>query len=114
MDAARTYRQPRSLSEATAWLADDAATIIAGWTDVYPALVDRPPPTALLDLSRVAKIKAIARRDGYLGIGAGATWSELIAAKLHGAAGGGTRDRLGAGAEARDARRQSMPCLARG
>ena len=74
--------RPESLAEATSLLAARDYTILSGGTDVFPALVDRPPPAAMLDVSHLPEIRGISRRDGAIRIGGATTWSEIIAAPL--------------------------------
>jgi CO/xanthine dehydrogenase FAD-binding subunit len=74
--------RPDSLAEATNLLAARDYTILSGGTDVFPALVDRPPPAAMLDLSRLDDIRGITSQDGTIRIGGATTWSEIIAAPL--------------------------------
>jgi CO/xanthine dehydrogenase FAD-binding subunit len=74
--------RPASLTEATNLLAARDYTILSGGTDVFPALVDRPPPAAMLDLSRLDDIRGITSQDGTIRIGGATTWSEIIAAPL--------------------------------
>jgi CO/xanthine dehydrogenase FAD-binding subunit len=74
--------RPASLAEATDLLAARDYMLLSGGTDVFPALVDRPPPVAMLDLSRLVEIRGIAARDGAIRIGGATTWSEIIAAPL--------------------------------
>jgi CO/xanthine dehydrogenase FAD-binding subunit len=74
--------RPESLAEATSLLAARGYTILSGGTDVFPALVDRPPPAAMLDVSHLPEIRGISRRDGAIRIGGATTWSEIIAAPL--------------------------------
>jgi CO/xanthine dehydrogenase FAD-binding subunit len=74
--------RPASLAEATSLLAARDYTILSGGTDVFPALVDRPSPAAMLDLSRLEEIRGIANQDGAIRIGGATTWSEIIAAPL--------------------------------
>jgi CO/xanthine dehydrogenase FAD-binding subunit len=74
--------RPASLAEATNLLAAREYTILSGGTDVFPALVDRSPPAAMLDLSRLNEIRGIAHQDGMVRIGGAATWSEIIEAPL--------------------------------
>ena len=57
------FHRPQSTAEALALLALDGATILAGGTDVFPALVDRPPPTRLVDISGLPDLRGV-RRDG--------------------------------------------------
>lgn len=74
--------RPDSLEQAADLLAARAYTILSGGTDVFPALVDRPPPAAMLDLSCLPEIRGIAGQDGMIRIGGATTWSEIIAAPL--------------------------------
>ncbi|HZY12549.1 MAG TPA: FAD binding domain-containing protein [Beijerinckiaceae bacterium] len=74
--------RPDSLKEATDLLAARDYTILCGGTDVFPALVDRRPPAAMLDVSGLAEIRGIAAQDGAIHIGGATTWSEIIAAPL--------------------------------
>ncbi|MEA2841388.1 MAG: hypothetical protein QOF41_2718 [Methylobacteriaceae bacterium] len=74
--------RPASLAEATNLLAARDFTLLCGGTDVFPGLVDRPPPAAMLDLSQLAEIRGIAVQDGVIRIGGATTWSQIIAAPL--------------------------------
>jgi CO/xanthine dehydrogenase FAD-binding subunit len=74
--------RPATLAEATNLLAARDYTILSGGTDVFPALVDRSPPAAMLDLSGLDDIRGITSRDGTIRIGGATTWSEIIAAPL--------------------------------
>ena len=66
--------RPRSTAEALAHLAAGPATLIAGGTDVFPALVDRPPPAAMIDLSDVAELRGIGIGSDAIRIGAATRW----------------------------------------
>lgn len=74
--------RPSSLQEATKLLAARDYTILSGGTDVFPALVDRPTPAAMLDVSCLHELHGISFRDGAIRIGGATTWSELIATPL--------------------------------
>lgn len=76
------FLQPRTLQEAVEVLATHGGTLVAGGTDVFPALVDRPPPACLIDLSQVADLKGIRLADDHVHIGGGTTWTEIIEAEL--------------------------------
>lgn len=76
------FLQPRTLQEAAEHLATHGGTLIAGGTDVFPALVDRPSPACLIDLSRVAELKGIRVAGDNIHIGGGTTWAEIISAEL--------------------------------
>lgn len=74
--------RPATLAEAAHHLATRDYTILSGGTDVFPALVDKPPPPAMLDLSRLGDIRGITTQDGTIRIGGATTWSEIIDAPL--------------------------------
>lgn len=76
------FLQPRTLQEAVELLATHGGTLVAGGTDVFPALVERPPPSWLIDLSHVADLKGIRLLGDHIRIGGGATWTDIIAADL--------------------------------
>ncbi|MCW1843670.1 FAD binding domain-containing protein [Prosthecomicrobium hirschii] len=76
------FWQPTSLQEAVRLLADEGGTLVAGGTDVFPALVDRPSPAGLIDLTRCAELKGIAIGADAIRIGAGSRWSEIARASL--------------------------------
>jgi CO/xanthine dehydrogenase FAD-binding subunit len=80
--AAGLYFRPSSLQEALNVLADTRATVLAGGTDVFPALGERPLSGPVLDISALQEIKAIQFRAEHIVFGAGTTWSDLLAARL--------------------------------
>jgi CO/xanthine dehydrogenase FAD-binding subunit len=75
------FLQPRSLREALAAKAERPQAVpIAGGTDVMVELnFDRRRPEAVLDLTRVPELAAWDRDDGRLRVGAGVTYTRLIA-----------------------------------
>jgi CO/xanthine dehydrogenase FAD-binding subunit len=74
--------RPASLAEAANLLAARHYTILSGGTDIFPALVDKPTPPAMLDLSSLADIRGIETRDGVVRIGGATTWREIIETPL--------------------------------
>ncbi|WP_347310328.1 FAD binding domain-containing protein [Defluviimonas sp. SAOS-178_SWC] len=74
--------RPRNLSDALGYLAEAPAVVLAGGTDVFPSLGDRPAPPRILDVTAVSDLRGIARAEGHWRIGAGVTWAELIRADL--------------------------------
>ncbi|MEE9322582.1 MAG: FAD binding domain-containing protein [Granulosicoccus sp.] len=70
------------LEDALATLASGEAVVLAGGTDVYPGLQDRPAPAPMLDISRIAELKGIEKTSDGWKIGAGTSWTELIRADL--------------------------------
>ena len=71
-----------SLDEALARLAVPGTDVLAGGTDWYAALGERAPPTDVIDLSRVSGLDALEPDEDGWRIGAGVTWSALLAAEL--------------------------------
>jgi CO/xanthine dehydrogenase FAD-binding subunit len=76
------FLQPRTLQEAVELFASHGGALVAGGTDFFPALVDRPPPGVVIDLSRVADLKGVTIARDHVRIAGAVTWSEIIAAKL--------------------------------
>jgi len=76
------YFRPSSLQDALNVLADTRATILAGGTDVFPALGDRPLSGPVLDISGLEEIKSIRTEAEHIVLGARTTWSDLLAAPL--------------------------------
>jgi len=74
--------RPQSTAEALQLLGQDGATILAGGTDIFPAHVDRPPPKALVDISRLPGMRGISRNGRTLRIGAATTWTDIARAGL--------------------------------
>ncbi len=74
--------RPRSTAEALAHLAAGPATLIAGGTDVFPPLVDRPPPAVMIDLSAVAELRGVRIEADTIRIGAATRWTEIARAEL--------------------------------
>lgn len=76
------YAVPSTVEEALDALASGEARILAGGTDVYPALGDRPLDVDTVDISAIAALRGIARTDDGWRIGALATWTDLLRAAL--------------------------------
>jgi len=76
------YFRPNSLQEALSVLADTGATVLAGGTDVFPSLGDRPLSGPVLDISGLAEIRGIQFTSEHVVFGARTTWTEVIAAPL--------------------------------
>ena len=69
---AADYVRVDSLEAAIATLAKGPRTILAGGTDVFPRLQDRPLTGAILDISGIAALGAVAFDGVYWRIGAAA------------------------------------------
>lgn len=76
------YFRPNSLQDALNVLAETRATVLAGGTDVFPALGDRPLSGPVLDISGLAEIRGIQFTPDHIGFGARTTWTEVIASPL--------------------------------
>jgi CO/xanthine dehydrogenase FAD-binding subunit len=76
------YFRPNSLQDALDVLADTRATILAGGTDVFPALGDRPLSGPVLDISGLAEIRGIQFTAEHIVFGARTTWSEVLTSPL--------------------------------
>jgi len=76
------YVRPRTLDEAVQALEMPGMQILAGGTDFYPAHVGRIVTAPVLDITAIGEIAGIAATAGHVRIGAGATWSQLIATPL--------------------------------
>ncbi len=76
------YFRPTTLEAALADLKARGPRVLAGGTDVFPGLQNRPLAGSVLDVSRVDGLRRMERRaDGWV-IGAGATWSDVLRADL--------------------------------
>lgn len=71
------YFTPRSLDEALQHLSAGAATVLAGGTDVYPALGGRDLPDPVVDISALAELRGITETDRGFQIGGLTTWSGI-------------------------------------
>ena len=78
------YFRPNSLQDALNVLADTRATVLAGGTDIFPSLGDRPLSGPVLDISGLAEIRGIQFTPEHIVFGARTTWTEVIAAPLPG------------------------------
>ena len=81
-NAWQAYYQPETAAEALRLLAahDGAARIIAGGTDLLLEIQRGryPEIQALVDVTGIAGMTAITRRDNYLEVGAAATHSQIV------------------------------------
>jgi CO/xanthine dehydrogenase FAD-binding subunit len=76
------YFRPNTLREAVEVLASSGGKILAGGTDFFPALVDRPLVGSVIDISGVGELKGIALEPDWVRIGGLTTWTELIRTPL--------------------------------
>lgn len=76
------YYRPATLSEALAIKSSDSVQILAGGTDFYPALRDRPVTFPVLDTTAIIELRHIQKDKEYWSFGANATWTDIINAPL--------------------------------
>ncbi|PWK70579.1 xanthine dehydrogenase family protein subunit M [Aminobacter sp. AP02] len=76
------YAKPKTLDEALALLSEGAWRILAGATDFYPALGNRPLLEDVLDINGVAELRGVTESDRHFIIGARTSWTEVLKAPL--------------------------------
>jgi CO/xanthine dehydrogenase FAD-binding subunit len=76
------YFQAQTIAEALHVLAAGESTILLGGTDLYAALVDRPQPARILDISAISGLKGIDTGQSEIRIGAAASWRDIAQATL--------------------------------
>lgn len=76
------YHTPLDLASALDALRDHAPKIVAGGTDLYPAMKQGKAPPSFLDLTRISGLSEITHDGTGTRIGAAATWSDVVRAAL--------------------------------
>lgn len=76
------YARPNTLDEAVHLLAEEGGTLLAGGTDFYPGLGERPVTGNVIDISRIKEMKGITATADEIRIGGLTTWSELLSSTL--------------------------------
>lgn len=76
------YFRPNTLTEAVEVLATSGGCVLAGGTDFFPALGDRPAPETVVDISGVDEIRGIVVEPNFIRIGGLTTWTEIVKAPL--------------------------------
>ena len=76
------YHRPATLDDALDILAGSRAVVAAGCTDLFPATQAPALGAETLDITGIDALRSITRHDGGVCIGAGATWSDVVAADL--------------------------------
>ena len=76
------YVRPASLETAVSALAARPRVILAGGTDVFPRLQDRPLLGPVLDISGIPALRTIDFDGRYFRIGAATSWRDVINADL--------------------------------
>ena len=76
------YAYPSDLEDALDILHRGSPCVVAGGTDVYPAMRQGVAPKDYLDVKHVAGLSAITKTGGKFRFGATVTWSDVAAADL--------------------------------
>jgi len=76
------YHAPTLLDDALRIVAAGDGTVIAGGTDVYPAVQQGKSAPYYLDVTRIGGLNTITQKDDGLRIGAAVTWTQMIKADL--------------------------------
>jgi CO/xanthine dehydrogenase FAD-binding subunit len=76
------YVRPETLDQAVHVLASSGAQILAGGTDFFPALGDRPVRGTVVDISGLDELKGVTVQPQHIQIGGLTTWTEIIRAPL--------------------------------
>jgi CO/xanthine dehydrogenase FAD-binding subunit len=76
------YLRPSTVEEAVAALAANGAKILAGGTDFYPALGDRPLKVPVLDITAIRDLAGISSSSSEIRIGARTSWTDIVKTDL--------------------------------
>lgn len=76
------YLRPTRLQDACAALSGREMTILAGGTDHYASRVGERRDEHILDLTGLSSLRGVRKEKDHWRIGALATWSDLLAARL--------------------------------
>jgi CO/xanthine dehydrogenase FAD-binding subunit len=76
------YFRPNTLAEAVHALAGSGGQILAGGTDFFPSLGDRPVRGSVVDISGLRELKGVVLDPQYIRIGGLTTWTEIIKTPL--------------------------------
>lgn len=77
-----SYERPVDLEQALTLLAQGPRQVLAGGTDVYPALGDHGVLGRILDVTAIPSLRGISDEGDHWRIGATTTWSDLLSAEL--------------------------------
>ncbi len=76
------YAKPKSVDEALALLGEGPWRLLAGGTDFYPALGNRPLRENVLDINGLAELRGISEKGAHIVVGARTTWTDIVAHPL--------------------------------
>ena len=77
-----SYHRPTDLASALSLASEAPQVVIAGGTDVFPAMQQGQGFNSVLDLTAVPELCGIEQSDSGIRIGAAARWSDLVRADL--------------------------------
>lgn len=72
------YAKPATLDEALALLGETSWRVLAGGTDFYPALGNKPIRENILDINGIDTLRGVVEDETQWSIGARTTWTEII------------------------------------
>jgi CO/xanthine dehydrogenase FAD-binding subunit len=76
------YFRPHTLDEAVHVLASSGGQILAGGTDFFPSLGDRPVTGTVVDISGIGELKGVVKEPKHIRIGGLTTWTEVVKTPL--------------------------------
>ena len=76
------YFRPDTLDEAVHALASSGGQILAGGTDFFPFLGDRPVTGPVVDISGLRELKGVVSEPKYIRIGGLTTWTDIVRTPL--------------------------------
>jgi CO/xanthine dehydrogenase FAD-binding subunit len=76
------YLRPNTLNEAVHALASSGGQILAGGTDFFPSLGERPVTGTVVDISGLRELKGVILEPRNIRIGGLTTWTELVKTPL--------------------------------
>lgn len=76
------FQLPDTVDAALAFLAQNAATVAAGCTDLFPATQNRSLTGPVLDITAISALRGISQDDKFIRIGAATRWSDIIQTDL--------------------------------
>ena len=76
------YLRPNTVDEAVHMLAEEGGSILAGGTDLFPALVDQPFRGTVIDISAISSMRGIISLADEHRLGGLTTWTDIITSSL--------------------------------
>ena len=76
------YARPAELDEALALLAEPGSRVLAGGTDIFPAIGERPLQGRHVDVTAIDALRRISVSKNETRIGGAVTWTDLVRAEL--------------------------------